>query len=259
MTQENAIYSIWNKNRALFSPRPGSLSPEMATQMAANMLCPGPSYYYLCELGSPQFIYISEGIRQVLGVDPATFQVPDFIARLHPEDVPFMARCEEIATTFFMKKIPPEKIMHYKASYTLRVRRQDGDYRLLLHQAMAIEQDGFGRMSRILGVHTDIGHLLGAGKRCVSFIGLQGEPSYLNIDADKADDPFGQAPPPPFFSKRELQVIRLFADGRTAEEVAAALHLSLGTVRTHRRNVLEKSGCPNMTALVARCVREGWV
>lgn len=259
MSQKNVIYSTWNKHKELLSTRPGSLSPEILSQIGVNILCPGPSYYYICELAPPRFIYISMGIEQVLGVDPNTFQVSDFIERLHPEDVLFMAQCEEIAGIFFSTKTSAETMKNYKVSYTLRLRHSNGDYRIILHQAMVIEQDGFGRMGRILGVHTDIGHLLTSGKRCVSFIGLHGEPSYLNIDVDKTDDPFGQAPLPHFFSKRELQVIRLFADGKTAEEVAAVLCLSLGTVRTHRRNVLNKSGCPNMTALVAKCVREGWV
>ena len=260
MSSEKALYSIWSqKGNTLFSSRPGSLSTDIASQMAANFLCAGPSYYYVVELGLYRFVYVSPGITEVLGADPETLQIRDIVERVHPDDLPFFARCEEIILRFFLDKIPWEKRTQYKTSYTMRLRHDDGNYRLILHQAVAIELDSFGRMSRILGVHTDIGHLVSGVKRRLSLIHLGGGPSYLNIDVDQAEDPFRPQAFRHGFSMRELQVIRLFAEGHTADEVAALLHLSAGTVRTHRRNVLQKSGCANMTALVALCVREGWV
>ncbi len=260
MSSEKELYSIWSQNtNQLFSSRPGSLPADIASQVAANFLCAGPSYYYVVELGLHRFVYVSPGITRVLGADPETLEIRDIVERVHPDDLPFFARCEEIAARFFLEKIPVEKWMQYKTSYVMRLRHNDGAYRYILHQAAAIELDSFGHMSRILGVHTDIGHLVSGVKRCMSLIHLGGGHSFLNIDVDRAEDPFRPQPSRPSFSMRELQVIRLFAEGHTAEEVASLLHLSVGTVRTHRRNVLQKSGCANMTALVALCVREGLV
>lgn len=260
MSSEKALYSIWRQHaNHLFSSRPGRLPADIASQIAANFLCAGPSYYYVVELGLHRFVYVSQGITGVLGADPETLEIRDIVERVHPEDLPFFARCEEIVARFFLEKIPAEERTLYKTSYVMRLRHNDGTYRYILHQAAAIELDSFGRMSRILGVHTDIGHLVSGVKRRLSLIHLGGGPSYLNIDVDQAEDPFRPQASRHAFSMRELQVIRLFAEGHTAEEVAALLHLSAGTVRTHRRNVLQKSGCANMTALVALCVREGWV
>ena len=260
MSSEKALYSIWSKNENhLFSSRPGSLPAEVASQIVANFLCAGPSYYYVVELGLHRFVHVSPGIAEVLGADPETLQIRDIVERVHPDDLPFFARYEEVAAEFFLRKITPEQRAQYKTSYTMRLRHNDGSYRLILHQAVAIELDRFGRMSRILGVHTDIGHLVSGIKRRLSLIHLGNGPSFLNIDVNRAEDPFCPKASGHAFSMRELQVIRLFAEGHTAEEVAALLHLSAGTVRTHRRNVLQKSGCANMTALVALCMREGWV
>lgn len=44
------------------------------------------------------------------------------------------------------------------------------------------------------------------------------------------------------FTERELDVLRLIAKGMTNAEIAAALHLSEGTVRNHVSAILEKLG-----------------
>lgn len=43
------------------------------------------------------------------------------------------------------------------------------------------------------------------------------------------------------YSDRELEVLLHFSKGLTAKEIAAAMNLSVGTIRTHRQNILSKS------------------
>jgi DNA-binding NarL/FixJ family response regulator len=58
-------------------------------------------------------------------------------------------------------------------------------------------------------------------------------------------------------SARELEVVRLLADGRSNREIAAALFLAEGTVKNHVTNVLAKLGARDRTqaALRARALR----
>ncbi|MHB1415875.1 MAG: response regulator transcription factor, partial [Chloroflexota bacterium] len=53
---------------------------------------------------------------------------------------------------------------------------------------------------------------------------------------------------------RELDVLRLLAQGMSNHEMAQALHLTENTVMTHVRNILHKLGLENRTraALYAR-------
>ena len=50
-------------------------------------------------------------------------------------------------------------------------------------------------------------------------------------------------------SKRELDVVRLVAEGLPNKEIAGRLHLSVRTVETHIRHVLNKTGLVNRTQL----------
>ena len=61
------------------------------------------------------------------------------------------------------------------------------------------------------------------------------------------------------FSPRELEVLRLVVADHCNEEIADQLCLSVRTVESHRRMLLQKSGTRTLVGLAARAVREGWV
>jgi hypothetical protein len=52
------------------------------------------------------------------------------------------------------------------------------------------------------------------------------------------------------FSYREVEIIRLIESGLSSEEIAEKLFLSVHTVNTHRRNMLDKSGKASMSDLI---------
>jgi DNA-binding NarL/FixJ family response regulator len=60
-------------------------------------------------------------------------------------------------------------------------------------------------------------------------------------------------------SPRELELVRLLAEGKSSKEVAQDLGLSTNTVDTHRRNLIRKFNCNNMIEVVAMFIRDGLV
>ena len=60
-------------------------------------------------------------------------------------------------------------------------------------------------------------------------------------------------------SKRELQVIRLIAEGFTNPQISEKLFVSPHTITTHRRNILQKLGVNNTASVVLYAVQAGLV
>lgn len=58
-------------------------------------------------------------------------------------------------------------------------------------------------------------------------------------------------------SAREIEVIRLLAEGLASKQIGVKLAISKHTVDTHRRNLLRKTGAKNTIELAIKCVREG--
>jgi DNA-binding NarL/FixJ family response regulator len=60
-------------------------------------------------------------------------------------------------------------------------------------------------------------------------------------------------------SDREMEIIKLIAEGLSNKEVADQLFLSTHTVTTHRKNIMNKLGVNNTAGLVLFAVRENLV
>jgi DNA-binding NarL/FixJ family response regulator len=69
----------------------------------------------------------------------------------------------------------------------------------------------------------------------------------------------GEAPPADLLTARELEVVKLIAEGHTSEEIAVQLVLSGRTVERHRANVLAKLGLRNRVELTRYAIRRGLV
>jgi DNA-binding NarL/FixJ family response regulator len=65
--------------------------------------------------------------------------------------------------------------------------------------------------------------------------------------------------PPPALTPRELDVVRLVADGLTNEEVGAGLGVTSKTVEAHLGRIFERTGAQSRTELATRAIREGWL
>ena len=69
----------------------------------------------------------------------------------------------------------------------------------------------------------------------------------------------GEATPEDPLTPRELEVVKLIAEGHTSEEIAGQLFISKKTVDRHRANVLEKLGMRNRVQLTHYAIRRGLV
>jgi DNA-binding NarL/FixJ family response regulator len=77
-------------------------------------------------------------------------------------------------------------------------------------------------------------------------------PSSLNVPASPEF-------PVPVLSSREREVLKLIADGRSNQEIAEQLFLSLGTVKSYVRMILNKLSVDDRVQAAAKAVREGLI
>jgi len=63
--------------------------------------------------------------------------------------------------------------------------------------------------------------------------------------------------PDVLLTNREREVLQLIAEGRTTRKTADKLHISIKTVETHRKNIMEKLGLRTVAELTKYAVREG--
>jgi DNA-binding NarL/FixJ family response regulator len=60
-------------------------------------------------------------------------------------------------------------------------------------------------------------------------------------------------------TKREIEVLRLICEQKTAEEIGEALFISKKTVNGHRNNLLQKTGARNISGLVMYAIKHNIV
>jgi two-component system response regulator NreC len=61
----------------------------------------------------------------------------------------------------------------------------------------------------------------------------------------------------PSLTPRECEVLQLLAEGSSTKEIAARLHVSVKTVETHRRHIMEKLDIHTIAELTKYAIREG--
>jgi two-component system, NarL family, response regulator NreC len=85
--------------------------------------------------------------------------------------------------------------------------------------------------------------------------------TYLNpgLGARLAAEPADSPTAPDALSAREVQVLRLIAQGHTNSEIAAQLFLSVRTVESHRAHIQRKTGRTSRASLVAYAHEHGLV
>jgi DNA-binding CsgD family transcriptional regulator len=218
-----------------------------------NFFLFGDSYYFIINHQSLAIEFVSKEVEDVLGYHPYEFNIQFMNTKLHPDDRSWFLAFGKSIVDFF-SKLSIEKMMNYKVRYDIRFRKLNGDYARILYQGMLLEHDENGRFLRTLSAHTDITYLKQEGKPVLSFIGMDGEPSYhnvalSNIYVESKED----------LTRREKEVLKLLIDGKLSKEISYILNISKQTVDTHRKNMLHKKNLNNTGELIGKAIRYGWI
>jgi DNA-binding NarL/FixJ family response regulator len=61
----------------------------------------------------------------------------------------------------------------------------------------------------------------------------------------------------PVLTNREREVLQLFAEGKTTKQIASCLYVSVKTIETHRKKIMDKLGFKSIAELTKYAIREG--
>lgn len=242
------LYDVWHPNRIA---KDNTSYKSSFGDFANSIISTGPFYFYIMDFFDMSLSHISPAIYEIHGFDPETVSFNDILGAIHPDDIDFVAKAEAFSTNFFYKKIGYEKLLNYKISYSFRFRLENGEYVLFNHQSLMLSMDDNGGLGKSLNIHTRIDHLSNLNTYKMSIIGLNGEPSFMNLSLDDECQDVNE------FSKREIVIIKLISNGLSNAEIAEKLFISALTVKKHRNNIMAKSDSKNTAQLIKNCILQG--
>jgi DNA-binding CsgD family transcriptional regulator len=247
-TEIQHLYNVWQTNRAVKNTTAHQISFDDLTN---SIISSGPFSFYIIDFFDMSLSHISPSLYEMHGFNPETLNFNEVLGAIHPDDIDFVVKAEAFLTNFFYNKIGAEKLLSYKISYCHRARLANGEYALFNHQALMLSMDDNGGYGKSLNIHTCIDHLSNFNTYKISLIGLNGEPSFMNLSLE-GDNQYVQE-----FSKREVDIIKLISKGFNNIEIGEKLFISALTVKKHRSNILIKSDTKNIAQLIANCIFQG--
>lgn len=258
MKKENirAIYDVFDSKVDFLAKKSVNVSDSNFNNIIKNLYTPGPSFQYVFDITNRKFIYVSKDLENTLGVNPSDFEVKDYADSIHPEDLQHFVKCEEIAGHFLFHFIQKEDIPNYKVSYQIRLRNSNGKYNLFLRQSIALTVDKEYKLNTVFTNNSNISHITNQNNKKVSFIDIKDGMSYFNISSI---EDLGNKQAQLEISGREIEILQLISEGFSSKEIANYLHISPDTVRTHRKNILNKTDFKNLTQAAIHYVREGLI
>lgn len=233
---------------------PGTLKLELDLYKKLwNFFLAGDSYYFIFNYHTLQCDIISKEAEAIHGCKLSELDLVALTRQIHPDDYPYFLAIGRHIENFFLES-PVEKLMKYKVRFDVRYPKKNGGYMRILYQGFIIEHNEQGRPLRSFGIHTDVTYLKKEGMPTLSFLGMDGGPSYIDVNLNGSynngkDD----------FTNREKEVLKLLIEGKLSKQISSILNISKQTVDTHRKNMLHKKHLINTNELVGKSIMQGWI
>lgn len=240
--------------------RPFEISEDF--KRFSSIFALGNSFVYIVNLYNFELEYVSESVEAFVAKSPKEIKIKDLLQTVVTEELESINLKSQVISDFYTSFLDKENVLNYKNMFSYRMIDFQGKKRSMLYQAFPLSVLKDGTPEHVFCIQTDISHLHVSSTNSVSFINMNGGKSFFNVDisegkfdphnADTQNKHYSE-----LFSEREKEIVVMLSRGLNAEQIAEELNLSHHTIKTHRRNILQKSGCTNTTELVAKCLING--
>jgi DNA-binding CsgD family transcriptional regulator len=208
---------------------------------AEEMMDKNDQFFYFGDLILFHILYTSKRSLDMLGVESADLSPLKFYQAIHPDEMERNVLYKNVITKIAHNLFLAGK--GYKLlSTNFLAKNAKGKYFNVLSQFFIFYSEVPYKSVFVFKVHTNIdwykkhkpGHHHYLGEDMSNF-------RYPDMELLKVAD---------VFSKREFDILHLLEKGYSTEHIAEKLFLSPNTVKTHRRNMLHKSGKANIPELI---------
>ncbi|CAN5583413.1 hypothetical protein BH23BAC1_BH23BAC1_38500 [soil metagenome] len=219
-----------------------------------NTTCIGPCFYLICNTLELKFIEVSKGSRAVIGYSPEEIKKTgwNFLFQImHTEDIEQGLNIIKLAWDFY-NKLSGDLKKEYICIFYYRVFKKDGSVIKIQHQVINLEIDHNEKISKACIILTDVSHLDLPDLVKLTLIKPN---SNICFSATAHHSKLYQELPT--LSKREMEILKLIISGFNSRQIAEKLYISFYTVRTHRKNIMEKLGKKNTAELISYSLQNG--
>ena len=215
---------------------------EMEQKLTANK-----QFFYKAALLKVQKLFTSAGSEHILGLSPEKVDTATFFVVAHPEDQGRLNHAQErlyqLGQELYLNKSGVSVV-----SIHTRQRTVAGHYIDLLLQTYSFYADVHNTVfTFVAAIQLEANQLERKG---FHFYAGKNAAMFRLPDKDLLNE--GHT-----FSTRELDILKLIAEGAGSEQIADKLCLSVNTVNTHRRNILKKANMPSTQDLVMLLKEKG--
>ncbi len=218
---------------------------------------------FVVDFATKKYIYVEDSCFDLLGFTSSFFletSLKTYLDKFHP------AYYEIINTTIFsndltfLKSISADQYANYVFSYNYKIMNAAGNYLNVLHRFSFVPGKKIGEPSGMIGVVFDITHFK-TDNTIVHTIEKTSRyhDEIINTLVYKKMHPVYEVPSLQLMSKRELEILKLMADGFGSKQIAHKLHLSVNTISNHRKNMLQKANCNTSAELLNHALKHGLV
>jgi len=196
---------------------------------------------------SQSYLYVSDNLTLVTGhpLDDIKKGGSGFMGTfMHPDDVISFARITPLLLDA-IKALSEEEILKCRLSYDYRFAYADGSYHRWLQHNIPLSLDQNKNVQHSLAIVTDIGMYKHHNQCHYQAVYYPDENTRHVLTEGVIHNPVIQN-----ITAREKEIILLTSHGHTEAAIAKQLGISIQTVKTHRKNLFQKTGVKNSIELV---------
>lgn len=217
---------------------------------------------YLLDYTTGKYLTMSKAMINILGEQADTF-IQNGINLLpeiyHREDMKLFNDSIFPDRLDLLRNYPTEEHRNFVFTYGYRLRNKWGSYTNLLQRNWFVKSDEQGNPLMSMGIVLNVDGLISPAPAVQTVVRIaEGKDSPMCYQTVfKKQYSLGESDR--LFSRREIEVLKWMSEGLTSKEIADKMFVSEHTIITHRRNMHEKTGISNATALVTYGFRERYL